>query len=76
MEQPLAVNAENIGPEASGRFKYRVSGSDGKPLYTLKLDQSSDWFRELLRITGNFRYGLQPISSEAVIEGLERVAAA
>lgn len=67
--------AEKIASEAIHKFRYRVSSTDGKPLYPLKVDKSSDWFQELLRITGNFRYGLQPISSKAVIEGLTRVAA-
>jgi len=63
---------EKISPQSVGRFKYRVSSLDGEPLYPLKIDKTSSWFRDLLRITGNFRYGLQPISSKAIIEGLQR----
>jgi hypothetical protein len=65
---------EEIVPQSARKFRYQVSGSDGKPLYPLKIDKSAAWFQELLRITGNFRYGLQPISSKAVIEELKRIA--
>jgi hypothetical protein len=32
------------------------------------------WFSELLRATGNFAFGLQPISREAIIRGLQNAA--
>jgi hypothetical protein len=64
---------ENIRSQNSGQFKYRVSGTDGKALYPRKIDKPS-WFREMLKITGNFRYGLQPIKNESIIEGLQRVS--
>lgn len=65
---------EKIDSQGAGKFRYRMSGSDGKSLYPLKIDKGSSWFRELLRITGNFRYGLQPISSKAIIQSLEKVS--
>ena len=66
---------EKISPPSVGRFRYQVSSEDGQSLYRLELDKTSSWFQELLKITGNFRYGLQRISSEAIIAGLKRAAA-
>jgi len=68
-------SVEKISPQSVGRFSYRISSEDGQSLYRLELDKTSSWFQELLKITGNFRYGLQRISSEAIIAGLKRAAA-
>jgi len=66
--------AEKITSRSSGHFRYRISGSDGKALYPLRVDKASSWFQELLRVTGNFRYGLQRISNKEIIRGLQDVS--
>ena len=60
-----------VASKAAGKFKYQVSGSDGKSLYPLKIDKTTSWFRELLRVTGNFRYGLQPIRNQSILGALK-----
>ena len=65
---------DKIVPRPAGKFRFYMSGSDGKPLYPLKIDKTS-WFRELLKITGNFRFGLQPIKNQSIIDALQRISA-
>lgn len=65
---------EKIASQSRGNFRYRISGSDGKSLYPLQVDKASSWFQELLRVTGNFRYGLQRISNKEIIRGLQNVS--
>jgi len=66
---------EKISHQSVGRFSYRISSQDGQYLYRLEVDKTLPWYQELLKVTGNFRYGLQRISSEAIIAGLKRAAA-
>jgi hypothetical protein len=56
-----------------GRFKNRAVGSTGQD-FDVEIG-NLPWFPELLKTTGNFGFGLLPISSEAVIRGLQKVAA-
>lgn len=65
---------EKIDSQISAKFRYQISGPDGKSLYPLKIDKRTSWFRELLKITGNFRYGLQPIKDQSIVEALQRVS--
>ena len=63
-----------VASQTAGKFTYHVSGSDGKSLYPLKIDKTASWFRELLRVTGNFRYGLQPIKNQSIVGALEHLS--
>lgn len=57
-----------------GRFKNRAVGSEGRDC-DIEIG-NQPWFPELLRVTGNFGLGLQPISNRAVIEGLQEFLSA
>jgi len=65
---------ERVASQIAGKFTYRVSGSDGKSLYPLKIDKTASWFRELLKVTGNFRYGLQPIKNQSIVGTLRHLS--
>src|SRR5438477_10933251 len=57
-----------------GRFHTRVSGSVGRQLSPFVEIGELPWFPELLKAAGNFGFGLQPISKEGIIRGLQEVA--
>jgi hypothetical protein len=63
---------ESIASRGAEKFRYRVSSANGKSLYPLKLDRATPWFQQLMKLTGNFRYGLQPIKNQSIVEALQR----
>ena len=56
----------------AGRFRNRATGSTGRD-FDVEIGELS-WFPELLKTTGNFGLGLLPISSKAIIRGLQKAA--
>jgi hypothetical protein len=65
---------DKVERENAGRFRNRVSGSVGKDLDPFVEIGEKPWFPELLKATGNFGLGLQRITDEAIIRGLQDVA--
>jgi len=55
-------------------FKYRMSGSDGKSFDPPIKIPKTGWFLELLKITGNFRFGLQHIKSQSIVGAMQRIS--
>jgi hypothetical protein len=63
---------DKVERDNAGRFRNRAIGSRGQDCDVEIGNQS--WFPELLKTTGNFGLGLLPISSKAIIQGLQRVS--
>src|SRR5260370_10829021 len=53
----------------SGKFRNRATGSQGRDFDPFVEIGGMPWFPELLRLTGNFGLGLQPISNMPIIPG-------
>jgi hypothetical protein len=58
--------------ETRGILKDRATGSNGRDCEIEIGNQP--WFPELLKTTGNFGLGLLPISSRAIIQGLQKIS--
>jgi len=67
--QRFVVN--KVVSQVPGKFKYRVSGRKGKIFEPPIAITENPWFQELLRLTGRFGFGLQPIKSQLVVAALE-----
>jgi hypothetical protein len=65
---------DNVERDNAGRFRNRVSGSVGRDLDPFVEIGETPWFPELLKATGNFGLGLQPISNKEIIDGLQKIA--
>ncbi len=65
---------DKVERDNPGRFRNRVSGSVGQDLDPFVEIGEMLWFPELLKATGNFGLGLQPIASNAIIEGFQKIA--
>ena len=66
--------ADEISPSEHPDFRFEVSGRSGRRFRRPVPLDSALWLRPLLRVTGNFGLGLQPISDAEVVAGLESVA--
>ncbi len=64
---------DRVERDNAGRFRNRVSGSVGQDLDPFVEIGEMSWFPELLKVTGNFGLGLQPITNKTIIRGLEDV---
>ena len=58
---------DKILPLSSKRFKFSVTGIDGLQIKPAIAIGNLPWFQDLLKMTGNFRFGLQRIRNEEVI---------
>jgi hypothetical protein len=56
----------------AGRFRNSATGSMGQDC-DIEIG-NQPWFPELLKTTGNFGLGLLPISSKAIIQGLQGIS--
>ena len=65
---------DKVERDNAGRFRNRVSGSVGRDLDPFVEIGEMAWFPELLKATGNFGLGLQPISNQEIIDGLQKIA--
>ena len=65
---------DQIGALPNGPLPYFARGFEGKAFAPPVSIGDEFWFRPLLRLTGNFRYGLQHIRDEQVVDGLLRAA--
>jgi hypothetical protein len=65
---------DKVERDNAGRFRNRVSGSVGRDLDPFVEIGEMPWFPELLKATGNFGLGLQPISNKEIIDGLQKIA--
>src|ERR1700676_25156 len=66
---------DTIEHKKAGRFRFRVSGTVGRYFDPFIEIGALPWFPELLKATGNFAW-FQHIHGEAVVSGLQRIAAA
>ncbi len=64
---------DKVERDNAGRFRNRVSGSVGQDLDPFVEIGEMPWFPELLKVTGNFGLGLQPITNKTIIRGLQDV---
>ncbi len=64
---------DRVEGDNAGRLRNRVSGSVGQDLDPFVEIGEMSWFPELLKMTGNFGLGLQPITNKTIIRGLEDV---
>jgi hypothetical protein len=64
--------ASKVVSQVSGKFKYRVSGTDGRS-FQITMGKSH-LLQELLRITGRGGLGLQPIKNRSIVDALERLS--
>jgi hypothetical protein len=58
-----------------GPLKNVASGAEGYWFKRAVIIDQKPWFEELRRSAGNFRFGLQSIHPDEVIQGLEDLAA-
>ncbi len=65
---------DKVERDNAGRFRNRVSGCVGRDLDPFVEIGETPWFPELLKATGNFGLGLQPITNKAIIRGLQDAA--
>jgi hypothetical protein len=65
---------DEVDRNNAGQFKNRATGSKGRDFDPFIEIGEMPWFPELLKVTGNFGLGLQSISSQAIIRGLEEVS--
>jgi hypothetical protein len=63
---------DEVERDNAGQFPNRAIGSTGQDCDVEIGNQP--WFPELLKTTGNFGLGLLPISSKAIIQGLQEVS--
>jgi|GEM_PF-3649312 len=56
------------------RFLYEYVGEEGVNYDPLRCVSDQEWYPQLLRLTGNFRFGLTEVSP-SVLEGLRAIAA-
>lgn len=56
-------------------FAYQYSGSGGASLRPMPVLSRRRWYRALLRLTGDFRFGLTQVPPGPVLDGLRAAAA-
>jgi hypothetical protein len=61
---------DEVGLLPHGPLPYFAKGSKGVLLAPPVSIGDKDWFKQLLQVTGNFRWGLQPIKSREIVDGL------
>ena len=57
-------------PSDRGSLKFQVVGKDGKEFSDPPIINECEWFPELIKCLGNFRFGIQELNSRGVISGL------
>ena len=63
---------EKVGRGQSGPQRNFAEGSDGRAFIpSVRIDQEP-WFERLRGLTGNFRFGLQAVNNEEIVQGLLR----
>jgi hypothetical protein len=65
---------DEVRSKVPGPLKNVASGAQGYWFERAVVIDQRPWFEELRRATGNFRFGLQSIRAEDVIQGLEDLA--
>ena len=66
--------AEDVHPQKTAKFRYRISGSHGKSFDPpIRIDQRG-WFQELIALAGNFGYGLQSIKNQSLVASLQHLS--
>ena len=66
--------ADRIEPGEDQGFRTRVAADTGDRFRPMIRIDEEEWFRDFLRSQGNFAFGLQRISDDRFIRGLEEVA--
>ena len=65
---------EKIDYQSGGEFRYKASGTVGRSFDPLVEIGFEAWFEELLKTTGNFRFGLTEIKNGAILEAFQRIS--
>lgn len=66
--------ADKVKPTNYDGFAHRVSGKEGPWFKKLMPIGSEEWFPDLRHSQGNFGLGMQPITDQRFVRGLERIA--
>ena len=66
--------ADRIESGEDQGFRTRVAAETGDHFHPMIRIDEEEWFRDFLRSQGNFSFGLQRISDDRFITGLEEVA--
>lgn len=70
----LTFIVDSLQSDPEARFRTRISGEHGTTLQPFVRVGDLNWFPKLRRATGNFAFGLQPITDPDIIAGLSAVA--
>jgi hypothetical protein len=57
-------------------FDYHYAGEEGESIRPMPVLSGRPWYRTLLRLTGDFRFGLTEVPPGPVLQGLRAAAAA
>ena len=70
----LQFIAERIEQADDPTFKWKITASTGRKFRPMPRLNQEEWWSELMRRTGRFGFGCQPVTEERIIRGLERLA--